>query len=248
MNNLYNSNFKFRQLDSVINKILIKISLNISNKSDYPLSLNLVREEIQKIIITSILIHFNLLFYSLSKTSPKNTNNKVLIDVILRILLLSSKKKIIFKLSLSKSTKLTKLNSFNSWLIKDIEAQEYDLFIFILNCLKPSAKKKNPFLLIESVIENFIIKLSDIIVYELFYEPKFSIIFLIEYTTDFLIFKNKIKNLQLLLYSKKIFHTNYSVLKKTYNNTYSILVFTNQGLLLKSLNLDYPSYNYSRIN
>jgi|LauGreDrversion4_2_1035121.scaffolds.fasta_scaffold01542_18 hypothetical protein len=239
MNKFYTSNFKFRYLNSVINKILIKVSLNTTNKNNYPLSLSLLKEEIQKIIITYVTIEFNVLFYSLSKTSPKNINNKVLMDIIFKILLISSKKKISLRLSISKDIKLTKLNSFNSWLIKDIEVQEYNLFIFILNSLKPSSKKKNSFLLAESLIENFIIKLSDIIVYELCHEPRFSMTFLIEYTTDFLVFKNKIKKLRLLVYSKKFFDIRSSFLKKIYSNTYSIIILAKQGLLVKSIILDY---------
>jgi septum formation topological specificity factor MinE len=239
MNKFYTSNFKFRYFNSVINKILIKVSLNTRNKSNYPLSLSLLREEIQKIIITYVAIEFNRLFYSLSKASPKNINNKVLIDIIFKILLISSKKKITLRLSISKDIKLTKLNSFNSWLIKDIEIQEYNLFIFILNSLKPSSKKKNSFLLAESLIENFIIKLSDIIVYELYNEPKFSMTFLLEYTTDFLVFKNKIKKLRLLVYSRKFFDIRSNFFKKIYSNSYSIIILAKQGLLLKSINSDY---------
>ena len=72
MNKFYTSNFKFRYLNSVINKILIKVSLNTTNKNNYPLSLSLLKEEIQKIIITYVTIEFNVLFYFLEMSWTKN--------------------------------------------------------------------------------------------------------------------------------------------------------------------------------
>jgi hypothetical protein len=235
MNKIHNLNYKLSPLNFSVNKILIKISLNISNKSTYPLSLILVREEIQKIILICVLIQFRIIFSSLSKTSLKKINNKLLIDMFLKILLLSSKQTVASKLSILKNNKAIKLNPSHSWLLKDIEFQEYSLINFILNSAKPSAKKKSV-ILVESLIENFVIKLGDIVSYELFYEPKFSTVFFNEYATDFWVFKKDIQKLQFYIYIKKIFERKYILFKKIYSTNYPILICTKKGMLLKTLN------------
>ena len=119
MNKTSHLNHNFRELDSLFNKTLIKISLNTTNKTGHYLALDLLREEIQKIICISVLIEFKIIFYSLIQSSPKNNETKLLVDAITKILLLSSKQKITNKLSSIKKQKFTKLNPFNSWLLKD---------------------------------------------------------------------------------------------------------------------------------
>lgn len=235
MNSMSKIRFKSNTLNCVINKILIKISLNTTNKSSYPLSLNLLREEIQKVIIVSVLVQCSIVFSSLSRTCPQNINNRFLIDIILRVLLLSSKQQIAYRLALIKYKQFAKLTFSEVWLIKNIELQESNLIVAILRCLKFSPTKKSSLILTESLIENLTIKLSDIVLYDLFYEPKISTIFFIEYSIDFVVFKDKIQKLQLYLYLKKLFDQKDVFLKKTYKSGHSIIICSKDGLISKNL-------------
>lgn len=245
VNKSYNQEQKLKEkeLDVLFNKVLIKLSLNITNKTSYPLALNLLREEIQKIICISILMEFNIIFRSLLQSSLKYTENKLLIDNVIKILLLSSKQKITRRLCITKEKKFIRLNPFNSWILKDIESDNYYLFMIILNWLTTLSLKKNSSNLIQSLIENFVIKLSNIMVYEIFYKMSLSNAFYMEYSTDFPVFK---KNLQILLiyfYLKRILQRGYSFSKKIYYNNYHIMIFTKKGFVIK--NLSYSNLNIS---
>jgi len=109
MNKIYNSNLRLKQLEVLFNKILIKVSLNVTNRTERPLVLTLLREELQKIICVSILLDLKVVLYSLSKSYSKEIDIKFLVDIIFKTLLLSSKQKIISKLSLRKDDKFSKL-------------------------------------------------------------------------------------------------------------------------------------------
>ncbi len=142
MNKIYNSNLRLKQLEVLFNKILIKVSLNVTNRTERPLVLTLLREELQKIICVSILLDLKVVLYSLSKSYSKEIDIKFLVDIIFKTLLLSSKQKIISKLSLRKDDKFSKLNRLNSWLLKDIEFVDYYLFLVTLDWLVTYPKKK----------------------------------------------------------------------------------------------------------
>lgn len=245
MNNTYSSNFKFTQLDNIISKIIIKICLNVENKSRYPLALDLIREETRKIIIVSVLVQFRIVFSSLGEVYKENTNNKTLIDIFIKILLLSSKQKVATRLSVLNLRPYTRLDSFNSWFLEDIKLEEYNLFTIILNNIKISSEKKNSVLFTGSLIENLTLKLSDIIVYELFYESRLSLVFFVEYTTNFLIFKSHIRSLKFYSYWRKFLDKKNIFLKKTYPFSYPILIWTRKGFLLKYL---HPNHKLISLN
>lgn len=247
MNKIYNSNLKLKQLEVLFNKILIKVSLNVTNRTERPLVLTLLREELQKIICVSILLDLKVVLYSLSKSYSKEIDIKFLVDIIFKTLLLSSKQKIISKLSLRKDDKFSKLNRLNSWLLKDIEFVDYYLFLVTLDWLVTYPKKKNSLTLIESLIENFLVKFSDLMVYELFYESNLPQIFFVQYTTDFLLFRTNFQGLKFYLYYRKCIERIYFFLRKAYSFNYSIVICTKNGFLLKNL---YPNYlrSHSKIN
>jgi len=239
MNKIDNLDFKLEQLDSLFNKIVIKTSLNITNRTGYPLALGLVREEVQKIICVSVLVELRIVFHSLAKSYSKNIDIKFLVDIIFKILLISCKQKIVSKLSLRKDNRFVKLNFFNSWLLKDLELRDYYLFLVILNWLVVYPTKKNSMNLVESLIENFIIKFSDIMIYELFYESSLPKVFFVEYTVDFLVFVNSFEESKFNLYFRRVIERIYFLLIKKYNFDHSILICGKNGFVLKSLQKNY---------
>lgn len=247
MNKIYDSDLRLKQLDFLFHKILIKVSLNVTNKTEEPLVLTLLREELQKIICISILLDLKVVLYSLSKSYSKEVDIKFLVDVIFKTLLLSSKQKIISKLSLTKDNKFSKLNRLNSWLLKDIESISYYLFLITLDWLSTYPPKKNSVNLIESLIENFLIKFSDLMIYDLFYEPNLPKVFFIQYTTDFLLFRANFQGLKFYLYYRKCIERIYFFLRKAYNFNYSIVICTKNGFLLKNLYSNHL-FNHSKIN
>jgi len=251
VNKSYNQEQKLKkkELDVLFNKVLIKLSLNITNKTSYPLALNLLREEIQKIICISILMEFNLILYSFLQSSSKNIDidKELLVDIILKVLLLSAKQKITVRLSLKKKQKFIKLSSSNEWFLKDMECGNHYLFIVILKWLFSSDFKKSSSNLIESLIENFVIQLSNIIVYEIFYDLNSSRIFFIEYSTDFIVLKKNLRIIKAYVYPRQLYHRIQSFLKRTYNYSYPIIICSRYGFILKNLNFN-SLYPFVQVN
>lgn len=240
VNKSYSQEQKLKELDVLFNKILIKLSLNTTNKTNYPLALNLLREEIQKVICISILMEFNVSLYSLVQSSSKNIdiNRGLLVDIILKVLLLSAKQKITLRLSLKKKQKFIKLRSSNEWFLKDIECGNHYLFIVILKWLFSDNFKKSSSNLVESLIENFVIQLSNIMVYEIFYDLNPSKIFFVEYSTDFVVLKKNLRIIKAYVYPRQFYQRIQSFLKRTYNYSYPIIICNRYGLILKNLNFN----------
>lgn len=239
MNKIYDSGFKSKELENIFNRIIIKISLTTVNKTGYPLVLGLLKEEVKRIICISVLMELNIIFYCLHTTYSKYVDSKFLIDILFKILLVSSKQKTACRLCLLKPNGFIKLKSFNLWLLKDVEITDHNLFIMILNWLKIFPVNRNSSNLIESLVENFIIKLSDVVVHELFYELVQSKVFVLHYTIDFFMFRSSFQKLRFYLYSRKVLEKIYFFSQKVHNFNYSILICTKDGFMLKSLSSNY---------
>jgi len=119
-----------------------------------------------------------------------------------------------------------------------MECENHYLFIVILKWLFSSDFKKSSSNLIESLIENFVIQLSNIIVYEIFYDLNSSRIFFIEYSTDFVVLKKNLRIIKAYVYPRQLYHRIQSFLKRTYNYSYPIIICSRYGFILKNLNFN----------
>jgi hypothetical protein len=87
-----------------------------------------------------------------------------------------------------------------------------------------------------SLIENLVIKLSNVMVYEIFSSRNLSkFVFLKSYTVDYLLFSYSLTNLKTYLYWKSSIENIYSNIKRFSTDTYPLLICTKNGIESKRL-------------
>jgi hypothetical protein len=172
----------------------------------------------------------------------------LLVDIIVKFLVVSSKRKILYRLGLNR---YSSLENSNEWIIKKIQAEEYSSIINLLNSLYSlGVVENNSTNLTTSLVENLGIKLSNFMVYEIFSNKNLSkFIFLKWYTVDYLLFSYSLINLKTYLYWKSYIESIYSNIKRFSTDTYPLLICTKYGIESKRLynrNLIYTG-NFSKI-
>ena len=230
---------KFNRINSLFSRSIIKVSSNTENKTSYSMALSLLREEIQKVVCISVLVEFNVICCSLVQFSIKKNEVRFLVDLILKVIFLCSKQKIISRMGGGRKLKFFYSSLSNSRLLRDLELEDSELFIGILTWVKLAEVSDESDSLILALIENFSLKLSDSIVFDLFYGSNFSRLFLVEYAVDFLTFRNSLNGLRAYFYLKRIISKGYIFVKRECTFSYLIIVFTKDGFLLKSLTNNY---------
>ncbi len=225
------------ELDILFNKIILKLCTSTKNLTNSPMPLEFIREDLQILVCISVALELKIIFNRLLEFSMKTNDYNLLIDNLIRLLLLSSKKKLAMKLGLEKNNRFVKLYETNNWLIKYIEFEEYTSFITIINWIqysKINKNEKNTPKLITCLVENLIIKLSNILVFELFSTRKIPKFILSYYVVDSAMFKETLTNLKFYLYWKSSIGSIYLQIKKLYTYTYLVLICSKDGFLSKN--------------
>jgi hypothetical protein len=221
------------KLNILYYKIFLKFYSNMKNKTSESMSVDLLREEIK--VITAIIIFAELkLILSNSYYYSKKINANLLVDTIIKFLVVSSKRKILFRLGLNK---YTSIESSNQWIIKKIQIEEYSSILNLLNLIHTlESNPNNSLSLASSLVENLVIKLSNFMVYEIFSNKNISQVILLKwYTIDYLLFSYNVTNLKTYLYWKSYIEITYSNIKKFSTDTYPLLICTKNGIEAKRL-------------
>ena len=233
-----------KKLNVLFYKIFLKFYLNMKNVTSEPMSLDLLREEVQILISTIIFIEFKLILNSTYYYYSKKMDTTLLVDIIIKFLVVSSKRKILNRLGLNG---YSSLENSNEWIIKKIQAEEYSSVINLLNSIHLlGIVESNSTNLTSSLIENLVIKLSNFMVYEIFSDKNLSkFIFLKWYTVDYLLFSYSLINLKTYLYWKSYIGSTYSNIKRFSTDTYPLLICTKNGIEFKRLYNRNLIYNIS---
>lgn len=206
----------------------------MKNVTSEPMSLGLLREEVQILISTTILIELKLLLDNIIYYYSKKIGVSLLVDTFIKFLVVSSKRKILYRLGLSK---YSSLETSNQWIIKKIQIEEYSSILNLLNsiyCMEITESISAN--LTASLIENLVIKLSNVMVYEIFSSKNLSkFVFLKSYTVDYLLFSYSLTNLKTYLYWKSYIESTYSNIKRFSTDTYPLLICTKNGIESKRL-------------
>lgn len=222
-----------KNLHLIFAKISIKCHLKLSNITKTPMALDLLREEIKCVILNTVLKELRTFMVTLVQ-SYNLPLSKEKLDIALLLLLYGSRQKVASKLRLPEF-KYFKLNSYKSkWLTKKIEIEEYPLLI----CLSKEILKQDGNFqtnLLNILIENLIIKISDIVAYELVLNASTSKKLAKLYCTDPFLFKVKVANLDTYKYYQSYLNSTFLNVKTYYNQTYSVTVMTKKGLVSKNL-------------
>ena len=236
------------KLNVLFYKIFLKFYSNMKNITSEPMSLDLLREEIQLLISTIIFIELKLILNHTAFYWSKKIDTTLLVDTIIKFLVVSSKQKILYRLGLNKHTSL---DNSNQWIIKRIQIEEYSSIINLLHSIySMEVNTSNSASLTTTLIENLVIKLSNFMVYEIFSSKNISkFVFLKWYTVDYLLFSYSLVNLKTYVYWKSYIESTYSNIKRFSTDTYPLLICTKNGIESKRLynrNLIYTG-NFSKI-
>jgi hypothetical protein len=198
------------------------------------MSLDLLREEVQILISIMICIELKLILDNTSYYYSKSIDKNTLVDTIIKIVVVSSKRKILYRLGLSN---YTSLDNSNQWIIKKIQVEEYSSILNLLNSIYlMDIRESTSASLTTSLIENLVIKLSNFMVYEIFSSKNISkFVFLKWYTVDYLLFSYSLLNLKTYLYWKSYIESTYSNIKRFSTDTYPLLICTKNGIESKRL-------------
>jgi len=196
-----------KKLNILFHKIFLKLYSSMKNVTSEPMSLDLLREEVQILISTMIFIEFKLILNHSHYYYSKKMDTSLLLE-----------------------------NS-NEWIIKKIQVEEYSSIIDLLHSIYSVRLGENfSANLTASLIENLGIKLSNFMVYEIFSSKNFSkFIFLKWYTVDYLLFSYSLINLKTYLYWKSYVESIYSTIKRFSTDTYPLLICTKNGIESKRL-------------
>ncbi len=206
----------------------------MKNATSEPMSLDLLREEIQIFISTIICLELKLMLENSTYYYSKRIDTCLLVDTFIKFLVMSSKRKILYRLGLNN---YTSLDNSNQWIIKKIQLEEYSSIINLLNSIYSMEVTENTSVnLTVSLIENLVIKLSNIMVYEVFSNKNLSkFVFLKWYTVDYLLFSYSLVNLKTYLYWRSYLESTYSNIKRFSTDTYPLLILTKNGIESKRL-------------
>lgn len=223
-----------KKLNILFYKIFLKFYGNMQNSTSESMSLDLLREEVQILISIIICIELKLILDNTSYYYSKSIDTNILVDTIIKIIVVSSKRKILYRLGLNNHTSL---DNSNQWIIKKIQVEEYSSILNLLNSIySMDIRETTSASLTTSLIENLVIKLSNFMVYEIFSSKNISkFVFLKWYTVDYLLFSYSLLNLKTYLYWKSYIESTYSNIKRFSTDTYPLLICTKNGIESKRL-------------
>ena len=206
----------------------------MKNTTSDLMPLDLLREDVQLLISIIVLTELKLILINTSEFYSRGVDNNFIVDSCIKFLILTSKQRILTRLSVSTETTL---DASNQWTIKRIQIEEYPSIITLLKSVSSwEALENSSTSLITSLIENLVIKLSNSIVYELFSSGKLSKLSVLKwYTIDYLLFSYNLFNLKTYSYWKYYIETMYSNIKRFSTDTYPLFICTRNGVELKRL-------------
>jgi len=227
-------NRKKKKLNFLFYRILLKFYSNMKNTTSDLMPLDLLREDVQVLISILVITELKLILINTSEFYSRGVDNNFIVDSCIKFLILTSKQKILMRLSVNMATTL---DTSNQWIIKKIQIEEYPSIITLLKSVSScEALENSSTTLIASLIENLVIKLSNSIVYELFSSGELSKLNVLKwYTIDYLLFSYNLFNLKTYSYWKYYVETMYSNIKRFSTDTYPLFICTRNGVELKRL-------------
>ena len=217
------------ELDLIFNRILLKIYISTNNLTGHIFPMDFIRKDLRIIFYVSTAVELRDVLLSLVYSYPKETDLSLLIDIVINFSLISSKQRCIQLLHMDGKNSLVLLHP---WLVNAFKKNEFGTCMILLEWIMIE-KENNSIPLIMSLIENFIIRLTNIMVFELFSNEQFSRRMLLCYTTDYFSFYYNLSNLKFSLYWKFYLGNLYYLLRKFYRRSHLISIYTKKGIVLK---------------
>lgn len=177
---------KKEELKKIFNKIYLKIYLGKKESNNQFIFLDLVREEIKIIILSNVAREFERVLLNVINKSQENPRIDETIDFLFRLIFLASKNKILMKLNIQPPKYTDRVRLKKNWLWNLIEFESYVSVVFIVkNLMYANAPRITLHtVVVKLLLEHLVLKLSDLIIYDIFLTKKISLKILTLYSID----------------------------------------------------------------
>lgn len=241
-------------LEIIFTKIYLKIYLNLINISEEPLSFDQCKRDIKIYILNCVLEEIKSFLINDLYYRSKNLNFNFESDKFFELVLLRVRKTIRNEVQFLKDTAIS-YSEFN-WVVKYLETEDGELLNLVLKLVPlNNYYETNSFIygfdrikLITSLLENFVIKLSNVFIYVIFFNfgPK-QLVYRGIFYSNIYVLKNRKNN----FYWQAYLASTFLKPKYMYYNLYSLKVLNKYGISSKVVyipNLDRKEkYTFSSI-
>lgn len=210
------------KLELIFAQISLKLQLNITNSTNYPLLSDSLNKDIKLYILQSVLAETKTLFINLIYYKSHRIVTSYKMDRILQLLVVLVQKKILQELSFLKIN-VNYSSPEAKWLLKNLEMEDGELIKWVFDKLfvqatYPEVLDVNSYSLLMAIIENLILKLTEIISYLLLMELHIEPSILAENVElDLLIINTQKNNLYWNSYIKNTFLKPKNIYSGIYN-------------------------------
>lgn len=171
-----------KELTIIISKLHVKFSLGRKKSDNELILIELLREEIQILILNSVMEHLIVILQYL----PGKLESEKNIDFMFRFVILSSRNKILTKLKLF-GLREYKYGKYivEDYILNSFEPNDYETFIMLIRLVNMNVKNvySNPIFL-RMLLEHLVLRISSLLVYDIFLSKKVSIEILEVYSID----------------------------------------------------------------
>lgn len=227
-------------LELIFTVVGLKCHGDIKNVSNEPLLLDYIKKDFKVYLLTLILEEFKQILINLKYYSYLRIGGTYKLDRLLQLLIIKVRKKI-NDLSLFENKKILYNYSEIHWLLTNLENEDKELLKLLVSTdlwIKKndlsSKFQESSVLLVMALLENFLIKVSDIVVYLLFIQPDSSVAI---FNTDSRHYFDTINihrnNMYWRVYIKEIFLKP----KYIYRHIYNLKIINNSGICNKIIYL-----------
>lgn len=239
---------KKTQLKNIFIKIYLKIYLGKKQSNDNFFFLDLVREEIKIIILATVTKECEQLLNFLLSKGKHNIKIEEALDLFFRLILISAKNKILTKLKLDPPKYIQSIKLKKNWLLSLLEFENYGSFVYIINNIfyEKFKTRNSELVTIKLVLEHLILKISDLIIYDIFLTKKFPTKLLIAYTIDEVLFRSYMTKIPMYLIWK--LNVNTIIVQNKQSDIFrTVMTFTKTGLIARTLIIE-NSYSILNVN
>ena len=235
-----------KKLNFLFTRIAVKFFINSSNRKNDSVTITFLREEIKLIVFFVVLAEIRFFFLNLEFSSFQLNNVTNSSDLIIYLLLSACKKKVLEKLKFFGLVKISPEKINKIWLLKFLELEDslhlakfIVLFRNLLNTNEYLTLSDSRFFSV--LLENFILKFSDILVYELFFDKRIPILYLKMYFKDYILLDRNMFILNNSFYWRIYFQYYRSHLNTSWGQISRLLIFTKNGVESKQYNVRFLS-------
>lgn len=225
-----------KNISILFKKIEIKFYLTLNNETHNPMSLELLRQETQILILTTVLKEIKICILNILRPFKSFEYSKDKIDILIILIIISSKRKLLNKLRFTKKNYVSSEKIENKWFITAIETESYSTITLIIQMLYNNlidSKETYPSNLLSALVESLTIKLSNFISYDVFFKLNLPSNIGNNYFRDYSLIDYNKRKLNNHFYWKCYITVLFFNIKNLYDQTHSLILVQKKGFITK---------------